>query len=403
MKGEKRNPAPVPAILIEEGTARGHGEELLEYAVHKARSVSLCNILEHKPEFRKEFEVLKFCGSYLNYWHFYETDVWKLRSGFTCKKHLLCGCCGRRRCIRYSNSYADKVRSVLSQRPELTPVLITLTVKNGADLAECWGRIDNGHKVLLQSRRNSVYKVESRRRRNLSVMRYVAGSAGTYEFKRGKNSRLWHPHSHEIALLEPGLEFVKVFRNNRWVEVPLEFEAALSEEWKKATGGSWRVDVRRIDMDSEKSFMGGLLEVFSYTLKISALSFEDQLHAYTVLKKRRLIYSYGCLRNVDIPDESVDVVGDELKFEKYFDVWYRFNSHSSQYQVEPGMSNFVPQVYEGNSVKPKQKKKKVVDSGSLISSPAVKDWLLMMKMMTDCEEARDELRVWHQLPADAYG
>jgi hypothetical protein len=374
MKRGKRNPASVPDILAEDGTERGHEAQLAEYSRHKARSIALCNILKQKSEYRKEYDNLDACGSFLHYWHFFETGEWKLRGGITCKMHLLCGCCGRRRSIRYSSSYAEKVQHLLAQRPELTPVLITLTVKNGNDLDECWNRLDSGHKVLIQRRRSSIKPQLLSRINNLSVMRYIAGAAGTYEFKRGKNSGLWHPHSHEIALLEPGFEFVKIFRNGRWVEVPLEFETALSAEWTEATGGSWRVDVRRIDMASEESFMGGLLEVFSYTLKISSLSPEDQLHAYTVLKRRRLIYSYGCLRNVDIPDESVDLVGDELKFQKYFDVWYKYNRRSGHYAIELDMSNFEPQVYKGIQVKPKRKRNKAREM-TVISRQEIKDWL----------------------------
>jgi hypothetical protein len=183
-------------------------------------------------------------------------------------------------------------------------------------------------------------------------MQHIAGSAGTYEFKKGSGSGLWHPHSHEIALLEPGFKFTSVLRKGKQVDVPLEFEAAFIEEWKEATGGSFMVDVRRIDQTDEKDFFGSLLEVFSYTLKISSLTIEDQLHAYTVLcasgRSRRLIFSYGCLWGVKLPEGCADLVGDELKFEKYLDIYYRFNASGGRYDFDRERSDPEPQIYDGS-------------------------------------------------------
>jgi hypothetical protein len=32
----------------------------------------------------------------------------------------------------------------------------------------------------------------------------------------------------------------------------------------------------------------------------------DQVEAYRVLRRRRLTYTYGCLRNVELPDQRFD-------------------------------------------------------------------------------------------------
>jgi hypothetical protein len=353
-EGKKENPALVPDILVDEGTSRGHEKRLSEYAAHKVRQNAVsAYILEHHPEYRKQYHRLQSCSYNLHFWHFLEKDVWKMRDGVSCKQHLLCGCCGRNRSVRYSNVYAEKIQYLLSQRPELVPVLITRTVKNGEDLDECWQRLNNAHHILIQRRREALsVSCQTRGKFRNTIMRHIAGSAGTYEFKKGSGSGLWHPHSHEIALLEPGFKFTSVLRKGKWVDVPLEFEGALIEEWKEATNGSFMVDVRRIDQTDEKDFFGSLLEVFSYTLKISSLTIEDQLHAYTVLcasgRSRRLIFSYGCLWGVKLPEGCADLVGDELKFEKYLDVYYRFNASGGCYDFDRDRSDPEVKIYDGS-------------------------------------------------------
>ena len=67
----------------------------------------------------------------------------------------------------------------------------------------------------------------------------------------------------------------------------------LAREWKILTGDSFIVDVRPMYGEID-----GFLETFKYALKFSDLELSDNLHAYKTLKGKRLINSFGALREV---------------------------------------------------------------------------------------------------------
>ena len=54
----------------------------------------------------------------------------------TCQQHLLCPFCAALRASKSMQKYLERIDQVLQENRKLKPVLITLTVKNGSDLAE---------------------------------------------------------------------------------------------------------------------------------------------------------------------------------------------------------------------------------------------------------------------------
>jgi len=169
--------------------------------------------------------------------------------------------------------------------------MVTLTVKDGEDLAE---RFNHLHKSQRE-----LWKRKHRGRG--SVLDGVSGAVWSYEFKRGKNSGLWHPHLHMIALAE--------------VE-PDKYR--LSGEWREITGDSFIVDVRPIDQSDPVS---GFLEVFKYAVKFSDQPVPDTVHAWRILKGKRLLDSAGCFRGVKVPESLIDEPLEDLPYVEYF---YRF-------------------------------------------------------------------------------
>lgn len=69
---------------------------------------------------------------------------------------------------------------------------MTLTVKNGDDLAERFKHLHGAQRELWKRRQ----------RGRGSVLDGVVGAVWSYEVKRGDNSGQWHPHLHMIALAE---------------------------------------------------------------------------------------------------------------------------------------------------------------------------------------------------------
>ena len=84
----------------------------------------------------KSAQKLNECGNYLLFKNFYTIGEVKLSKLRTCGQHLLCPFCAAIRASRAIQKYVERINQVLQENRKLKPVLITLTVKNGSDLAE---------------------------------------------------------------------------------------------------------------------------------------------------------------------------------------------------------------------------------------------------------------------------
>lgn len=305
---------------------KGHKEKLGRYSRAKEHQLRVVDYLkEFEPSMKREIKALEGCSKFLVFRHYSSAGQYRLIGGCTCQKHLLCPMCAIRRAARTVREVEKKVRAVLAENPSLIPVLITTTVKNGESLEERYEHITTCRKKLLQNRRTA----QKSRIKNKSVTGLIHGSFGSYEFKQGSGGHGWHPHSHEIALLEPTVKFQKVFRKGKWVDCPVEFEKALQAEWLEITGDSFMIDVRRIHMkgtpDSPDSLLKAICEASKYALKLEDIELEDQIHAYKVLQGRRLNFTYGSLYGIN-PDKLQDTIEDELRLLPYIDLIYSFYS-----------------------------------------------------------------------------
>jgi hypothetical protein len=230
------------------------------------------------------------CGEYLLFRHYFTVDEVRLHAASFCMKHLLCPLCAIRRGSRALKAYLDRWEVIRAEKTALRPFLVTLTVKDGPDLAE---RFRHLHKAQRE-----LWKRKQRGRG--CVLDGVQGAVWSYEVKRGQGSGVWHPHLHMIALAE--------------VQPSQE---RLSREWHEVTGDSFVVDVRPIEGDPAEGFM----EVFKYAVKFSDQPPADTWHAFQVLKGKRLLGSAGCFRGVDVPESLLDDALDDLPFVELF---YRY-------------------------------------------------------------------------------
>ena len=339
---KRKTPDLVTEVLDDSQTSQGHLARIARYSSLKRRQVAVSDyILSHLPYLRNLVNKLDSCGSWLLFRYWYLDDIRRLLSGFTCKKWLLCPACAMRRSARYVMEYARKILHVMKEHRGCVPVLITRTVKNGSDLRERYDHLNDAHKRMLKQRQRSL---NNKRLRTLSVMRFILGSVGSYEFKKGCGSDEWHPHSHEIALLDPagGFEFTELVRKGKTVHVPLEFENALRTEWLHVTGDSHMIDVRRVEASDTDLLFKAVCEAFKYALKVNELTVEEQVYAYRVLSGRRLIFSYGCLRGVKVSEDLSDDIEEALKDRPYIHEYYRFDGHSYvQEEASEGLIDLV--------------------------------------------------------------
>lgn len=281
---KERSPDLGQEIRASEGVDALPGR-LDRYAKAKNRAIDVAQYIgAHRPQEAKLAQAVSTCGEYLLFRHYYTADLLRLHAASFCKRHLLCPLCAIRRGAKALKAYLDRWEVIRAENPRLKPFLVTLTVKDGDDLAERFRH--------LHASQHELWKRKHRGRG--CVLDGVAGAVWSYEVKRGQGSGAWHPHLHMIALAE--------------VEPS---QSRLSHEWESVTGDSYIVDVRPISQEDTAS---GFCEVFKYALKSSDMEIPDTLHAFDVLRGKRLIASAGCFRGVEVPEELTDEPLDGLPY-----------------------------------------------------------------------------------------
>lgn len=280
-----------------------HPEKLARYSRGRDRSLGLAEFLRaesrqspmSREEALKRAAELEQCGGWLEFRDFIDLDEVRLMRGRFCQQPKLCSICALRRAGRSIRRAVERVQHVLGEAPNLRPYLVTVTVRNGPDLAERFAHLARGLRCLLQRRRNAA------RGAGASMMRAVEGGIWSVELKRGDNSAEWHPHSHAV-----------------WLSRCEPSAVDLSREWRAITSDSFVVDVQPFRCPDDPG--PDLCEVFKYALKLGDLSFGDNLAAFVQLRGRRLIGSFGNLFGVKLEDESLDV---EEADRRYVDLLYR--------------------------------------------------------------------------------
>ena len=262
-------------------------QRLQRYAGAKSRALDMVDYIKTEEvsnnETRKLTTKIANCASYLVFKHYYTENRVILHGMKTCREQLLCPFCALRRGAKHVKAYWDKVELVKQSDPNLKLYFVTLTVKDGESLQERYNHLVKAERRYKQQRRDAL--------KGQKFVEYAKalGGVGSVEFKRGKNSGLWHPHMHMIWLCH---------------EAPDAYK--LSQEWEGLTGDSFIVDVRPMHGEID-----GFLETFKYALKFSDLPLADNWEAFQKLKGKRLINSFGVLRGVEVPEDLTDDDLDE--------------------------------------------------------------------------------------------
>lgn len=303
MGEENRESAPLDLTLAGE-SRRAYGSELLPqrlavYATAHERALAMSDYIQIHGKFNKFIKNrahkgivhrLRSCGNYLLFRDYYTVNEVRLHKANFCMKHLVCPLCALRRGAKYAAAYMEKLQFVMNQDPEVWPYLVTLTVKDGPDLQERFNHLKTGIEKMTELRKEAA-----RDRRQQLEMNKALGGVSSYEIKKGKNSEEWHPHYHAT-----------------WLCKEQPYETKLSQEWEEITGDSFIVDVK--PFSEEQGIFTAFLEVFSYALKFSTLTLEDNFEAFLALHRKRFINSFGILRGVEIPEALEDEPLENLPF-----------------------------------------------------------------------------------------
>jgi len=272
-----------------------------------------------------------WCGSWLYFREWAASAQTRLLNANFCKKHTLCQACAVRRAGKLVEAYSPKVEAVMKERPELIPVMITLTIKNGPNLAERLEHLKASKSELFEQARKG--RSTSGRHASIEWCK-VAGSLCATEVTMSKDGQ-WHPHCHVFALLT---DYVS--------------QEKLSEEWHKITGDSFVVGVTKC----KNGFRDGLMEVVKYSCKFSSMTVEQTWHFHKCSKGNRLFQPLGCLRGVDEPDIDSDDISDMSGDFRDFIARYLRNEEKYSIEYVDDESNAKPLNFAPPSPRPVREK-----------------------------------------------
>jgi hypothetical protein len=269
------------------------------YEEHSYEDVSTSTGWHSSDPFIRHLENLRpklaNCGNYLGFRHYYTVGKVRLTAATFCKAHLLCPLCAIRRGSKTLEAYTTRYNFIMAENQGLKLAMLTLTVKNGDDLAERFEHLRSSFQRLLERRRDYQKKG-----RGFTEFSKVLGLVGAYEVTNKGNG--WHPHAHMMILYRQRIN-----------------AAALKREWQAITGDSHvlRIDPARHPKDPAQDF----LEVFKYALKFSDLTPEQNMEAYEIMRGKRLLFSAGLFWGVEVPESMLDEKLDDLP---YIDLLYKY-------------------------------------------------------------------------------
>jgi hypothetical protein len=298
---EKENPHFDDSCLAAESKvgaddASGMPSRLIRYSKAHHRALHMADYARERGDVKISAK-LRNCGDYLLFRNYYTVGKVRLHAAQFCKKHLLCPLCAIRRGAKQVKAYLDRLQVIQSENKGLRASLLTLTVKDGEDLGERFRHLTNSFRRLQGARRSYL----AGKGPHVELAK-VLGAVGSYEFKRGKNSGLWHPHVHMVVLHRDDFDLAKFAR-----------------EWKATTGDSHILDVT--PFHDQEDPVTGFLEVFKYALKFSDMPLADNWQGYETLSGKRLVFSFGLFWGVQVPEELADEALDDLP---YTEELYRF-------------------------------------------------------------------------------
>lgn len=294
------------ANLDFDNNSNKHEKRVMSLAAHKRRTIAMRDFLDSIKHRLTDNQIYRYrcCHNYLLFRRYPELQLTKLHNAKHCDIHLLCPMCAIRRAARSVMVYDAKCEQLRLENPRLKLYYAVLTVKDTDSLEQGFNHLEQSARLLVARRREAIsYKKTGRKQfayAAKSILADVAAGAYSFEFKRGSNSGLWHPHLNLLLLSEKQIR-----------------PTSLSKEWEKVTGDSKIVYCKQAH-ESRQSFA----EIFKYALKFSDMDFADNYHAWETLQKRRLCGSFGDFRGLEITkDDKTDLP------EEFIELFYRFDGY----------------------------------------------------------------------------
>lgn len=282
-------------------------------------------------------------------------QVMKVTAANYCKQHVICPICAdkmqSKRRARFNDPIKEQAAKV--ETGERYAYMVTYTIKDGESLSERLAHLKEAKKnfrKMGQRRKNSS--------RSCGEAGKIKAAVSTIEIKRGKNSGLWHAHSHDLVFTDRPLDYrmynpdkkrkldqkyKKRIPADKLKEIALRTSffngsivpaSKISQEWLSASGGdSMSISVERIQhvpktatgkkkrmfskMDYVDSVAYQAREVLKYISKPNENNVSDSLIILNETYNKRMVSTYGQFRGV----AGDDYIDDREGSESFVMVW----------------------------------------------------------------------------------
>lgn len=290
-------------------------------------------------------------------------QVMKIAAANYCKQHAICPVCADRLQSRRRARFNDPIRAQARMVTEgqRYAYMVTYTVTDGPDLGERLEHLKESKKAFRkmgQKRQDST--------RSKGEAGKIKAAVSTIEIKRGKNSRLWHTHCHDLVFTDKPIDFrvydqevLRKLRSRYGKKIPehemrnaalhlVKFQGKIvpaskvSFEWFQASDGdSMNISIDPIrhvpknahgkkkrmfeKMSYEDSVAYQAKEVLKYITKPNENNLADSLIILNETYNKRMVATYGQFRGVkgddykDDPDPEADSFVMVWKDGKYQD------------------------------------------------------------------------------------
>jgi len=220
---------------------------------------------------------IRDCGTKFVYAHIIVEQRWVYRFGNYCRERL-CPMCVMRRTKQIFAQVSQVMNVVEKESPELTPVFLTLTLRN------C--KAEN-----LEAELDIVFAGWHRLINNKRMKRLIQGWFRALEVTYNEKDDTYHPHVHVIMLMPPS-----------YFKDPKDYMT--TEKWVKAWHKALRLDydpicyIRAVDKE-DGNYSAAVGEIAKYTvkdvdyLKDDAVLTDRLVSIFGTALKGRRLYAFG--------------------------------------------------------------------------------------------------------------
>ena len=275
--------APVCTLSSKIEAHRGPEELELLGNMKSQQTRFLRHIVKEHPEQVNLIRTMRRCGTQLQYRHF-ENGEFRHAGGCTCKRHLFCAPCNYRRAESYAAAYGPAIERMTSGKQHLLPVKISMTVAPDADPVALITDLKRAHNALKRAKKQSFA---------------IIGGVVSHSFRVV-------PEGFQAFLSDTAIVDCTKMRSGQLTESRIRHELE-----RACPDLAFTVQIIRADQELQHALCASFR--FAGLPPQSGVDHAARWQFCNAVSGHKLIYAYGSLSGVSLPNDSSDHVEPELQ------------------------------------------------------------------------------------------